>query len=154
MGSSPTAKIAWAIDLGDADNDEDAFDWDASDTDEHEFESEIMPGLFGFTEEAPERPAGLTREEGHAWWEANRKPYNERHEAAVPLAFASYGYEFAGSALVLKRSLHDVDWGCMVVDPARLTAPTAEELAAFAKVTEHLGAGDRPVSLLLMAMYG
>jgi hypothetical protein len=155
MGSSATAKLAWGIDFGDPDDE--LFDWDEAGIDEDEFESDVMPVLLGFTEPEPEEPAGLMdrdRDAWHAWREANRKPYNERRDVAVPLKFTCYGYELGGNALVLKRSLTDVDWGAVPVDPATLAPPTAEELAAFAAVTSRLGFDGGEPKLLLMAEYG
>lgn len=97
MRSSADAAIAWGIDLGDPENTCEGFDWDEAGIDQHQFENEVMPGLFGFTEEPPERPDGLDSDALRKWWEANRKPYNERLDAAVPVKFESYGYERGGS---------------------------------------------------------
>lgn len=157
MGSSPYAKLAWGIDFGDPNNTSEGFDWEESGTDSYDYERNAMPELFGFTEEAPEFPAGLERgtKEARDWWEANRKPFNDRLEAAVPVKFEHYGYEFGGTALVLKRSLAKVEWGCDPIDPASIAEPTAEELAAFTKVLTDIGYSDGgPPKLLLMSLYG
>jgi hypothetical protein len=159
MGSSPYAKLAWGIDFGDPENTAEGFDWEESGIDSHDYEQNAMPELFGFTEQPPEHPDADwdSMEPGarRAWWEANRKPYNERLEAAVPVKFEHYGYEFGGTALVLKRSLAKVEWGCDPIDPASIAEPTAEELAAFTKVLTDIGYGDpAPPKLLLMSLYG
>lgn len=152
MGSSATACIAWGVDFGD-EGAGDAFDWEGAGTDQHEFGDDVMPGLLGFTEQAPERPDGLDGEGHRRWFEEVRKPYNERFAAAVPLEFESWGYEYGGSALVLRRSLTRADWDCVPVDGATLAAPTAAEMAAFRTVLDHLGHNGE-VKLLLMARYG
>ena len=154
MGSSADAAIAWGIDLGDPENTCEGFDWDEAGVDRHQFENEVMPGLFGFTEELPERPDGLDAEALREWWEANRKPYNDRLDAAVPLTFESYGYKLGGTALILKRSRSTVEWAAEAVDPATLAEPTPEELAAFTTVMDRLGYDGGEVKLLLMASYG
>jgi len=157
MGSSPYAKLAWGIDFGDPANTCEGFDWEESGIDSNDYEQNAMPELFGFTEEPPVWPESLERgtKEARDWWEANRKPYNDRLEAAVPLKFEHYGYEFGGTALVLKRSLAKVEWGCDPVDPASLAEPTTEELAAFTKVLTDIGYGDGGApKLLLMSLYG
>jgi hypothetical protein len=153
MGSSPDAKIAWGIDFGDPGNTSEGFDW--GDIDRHDFESDVMPGLLGFTEETPERPDGLEGAEYRAWWTANREPYNQRLEAAVPVKFETYGYEYAGTMLVIKRSYATVDWGACLVDPGTLAPPTPGEVAAVNTVLDHLGyTGPREVKLILAAQYG
>lgn len=155
MGSSPDAKLAWGIDLGDPENTDEGFDWDDAGVDSYDFEHNVMPGLFGFTEEVPERPAGLEGTALREWHAAFREPYNQRLDAAVPLTFENYGYEFGGTALVLKRSLSIVEWSAEAVDPATISPPTAGELAAFVAVLDRLGYdGDREPKLLLMALYG
>jgi len=156
MGSSPRARIAWAVDFGDPENTCEGFDWDEAGVDSYDFKEDVMPGLFGFTEEPPEWPDGLEigSPEGRAWWEANRKPYNERLEAAVPLKFEHYGYEYGGTALVLKRSYASVEWGAEAIDPATLAVPSTEELAAFAMILDRLGYDGGAPKLLLMSMYG
>jgi hypothetical protein len=155
MGMAPYAKIAWGIDFGDPDNTGEGFDWDETDVDSYDLEYKVMPGLFGFTEEPPEWPAGLERgtPEARAWFQEHREPYNQRLESAVPLTFEHYGYEMAGTALVLKRSLTKVDWGAETVDLATLTEPTPEEVAAFGVITDRLGFSGE-IKPLLMAMYG
>lgn len=155
MGMHPDAKIAWAIDFGDGE-DEDSFDWEAAGTDDYDFERDVMPGLFGFTEEAPVWPEGLERgtPEARAWWSANREPYSKRLEAAIPLKFESYGYEACGTALVLKRSLGSVEWGVQAVDLDTLAPPTPDELAAFNLVMNRLAHDGGQPKLLLMAFYG
>lgn len=73
MGSSPRAKLAWGIDFGDPNNTDEGYELEV---DTYDFESEVMPGLFGFTEEAPERPpSGCTAGERKAWWDNVRDPY-------------------------------------------------------------------------------
>ena len=156
MGQSPRAKIAWGIDFGDPENTCEGYSWSEAGIDKWDFEEEVMPVLFGFTEEPPEWPEGLEigSPERRAWWEANRKPYNDRLEAAIPLKFESYGYEFGGTALILKRSLSSVEWEAEAVDPATLAAPTPDELAAFSTVMNGLEYDGGTPKLLLMAMYG
>lgn len=153
MGSSPYAKLAWGIDFGDPENTTEGYD--LGDAAGWEFESNVMPGLFGFTEEPPERPAGLEGGDYRAWWAENRDPYNQRLEAAVPVKFEHYGYEFGGTMLVLKRTLSRVVWSAEAVDPATLTPPTEAEIAAVATVLDHIGyTGPREVRLILAAQYG
>jgi hypothetical protein len=153
MGSSPDAKIAWGIDFGDPENTTEGYD--LGEAAGWEFKTSVMPGLFGFTEEAPERPDGLEGDAYREWWKANREPYNQRLEAAVPVKFETYGYEFGGHMLVLKRSLTSVEWSAEAIDPATLAAPTEDEMAAFATVLDHIGyTGPREVRLLLAAQYG
>jgi len=155
MGMSPEAKLAWGIDFGDPENTDEGFDWEESSIDSYDFETDVLPGLLGFTEEAPERPDDLEGDALRAWWTANREPYNQRLEAAVPLKFESYGYELGGTMLVLKRSLSRVEWGAETVDPAVLAAPSEAEAAVFAMVLDHIGyTGSREVKLLLAATYG
>lgn len=157
MGSSPRAKIAWAVDFGDPENAAEGFDWDEADVDSHDFEQKVMPGLFGFTEEAPDLPEGWQQWDRDArvqWRETIRAPWEQRRDTAIPLEFVHYGYELGGTALVLKRSLASVEWGAEAVDPAALAEPSADEVAAFRRITDHLGYNDSPVSLLLMAEYG
>jgi hypothetical protein len=155
MGNSAYATLAWGIDFGDPVNTCEGFDWDEAGVDRYDFEEDVMPGLFGFTEEPPERPDGLEGDELRAWWTAVRKPYNERREAAVPLKFERYGYESAGTVLVLKRSLGQAEWGIEAIDPPTLTPPSEGELAAIAIVLDHLGYPEpREVRLLLAALYG
>lgn len=156
MGMRADAKLAWAVDFGDPNNTCEGFDWEETGIDSYDYEENAMPGLFGFTEEPPEWPEELKTgtPEGRTWWEANRKPYNDRLEAAVPLKFESYGYEGSGTALVLKRSLTEVEWGAEPVDPATLGEPTAEDLAAFSLILGDLGFEGGAPKLLLMAYYG
>jgi hypothetical protein len=149
MGMSARAILAWGVDFGDPNNTAEGYEW--ADVDSYDFENQVMPGLFGFTEEPPLRPDDVVLRE---WWAQVREPYNQRMEAAVPLKFENYGYEFGGTALVLKRSLSSVEWGAEAVDPSRLAAPSPEELAAFSTVTSRLEYDGGPVKLLLMAMYG
>jgi hypothetical protein len=155
MGNSPYAKLAWGIDLGDPENTEEGFDWDDADISPYDFEEEVMPGLFGFTEEPPEWPSDVKRgtPQAQEWWKANYEPYYQRLDAAIPLKFESYGYERGGKALVLKRSLTSVEWEAETVDPATLAAPTPEDLASFRVVLDRLNY-DGEVKLLLMAAYG
>lgn len=156
MGMTAEAKLAWGVDLGDPDNTSEGFDWDEAGIDSWDFEEKEMPVLFGFTEEPPVWPESLERgtKEAREWWEVNRKPYNERREAAIPLKFEHYGYERGGMSLVLKRSLTDVDWGCEAVDVATLAAPGPDETAAFTKILNRLGFQGGAPQLLLMASYG
>lgn len=154
MGSHPTAKLAWGIDFGDPENTVEGYTWNNEEQDSWEFEHEVMPGLLGFTEAPPERPDGLEGTALHEWFDTVRKPYNKRFEAGVPLTFTHYGYEYGGTALILKRSLHDIDWGCIEVDPTVIAGPTPDELAAFNTVLNHLGYDGGPVRLLLMSLYG
>ena len=67
MGSSPHAKLAWGIDFGDPNNTSEGFDFGEIDVDTYDLEHEMMPGLFGFTEEAPSRqpPAAPRTSAGH-----------------------------------------------------------------------------------------
>jgi hypothetical protein len=152
MGNHADAKLAWGIDFGDPENTMEGYSWREAGIDRWDFEEEVMPVLFGFTEEPPDRPDGVDQRE---WWAAFRKPYNQRRDAAIPLKFERYSYEGGGTALVLKRSLAHVEWGAEAVDPATLAAPTTEEVAAFGNVISRLGWHDAgPVKLLLMAFYG
>jgi len=151
------AKLAWAIDFGDPENTSEGYEW--GDIDSYDFEHKVMPGLFGFTEAAPDLPEGWQQTmDGDArrqWRETVRVPWEQRLDAAVPLGFEHYGYQYGGTALVLKRSLAHVEWGAEAVDPATLAAPAPEELAAFSMITDRLGYHDGgPVKLLLMAFYG
>jgi hypothetical protein len=159
MGSSPYAKIGWGIDFGDPENTDEGFDWDAAGVDSYDFEEKVMPVLFGFTEAAPILPEGWQQTmDGDArrhWRETVRVPWEQRLDAAVPLTFESYGYEFAGTALVLKRSLRKVEWGAEAIDPATLAGPGPDELAALGTVLDRLEyGGERTPRLLLMALYG
>lgn len=116
-----------------------------------------MPGLFGFTEEAPAYPAegkDWGRDERMNWRETVRIPWEQRLGNAVPLTFVCYGYEFAGTALVLKRSLTEVEWSSVTVDPVTLAPPAEDELTALGMIASRVGCEGRPVSLLLMAFYG
>ena len=150
MGMSADAKLGWGIDFGDPKNTSEGYRWD--DIDSYDFEHKVMPGLFGFTEEPPGSRQDMGMERGE-WWDKVRQPYNQRLDTAIPLTFEHYGYEFGGTALVLKRSFTSVEWGAEAVDPARLAPPTPEEVAAFRVVTDRLRY-DGPVTLLLMAFYG
>ena len=158
MGSSPRAKLAWGIDFGDPSNTSEGFDWEESGIDSYDYEQEAMPELFGFTEEPPRLPDGWQETMDQAarkqWRETVREPWGRRRDVAIPLTFEHYGYEFGGTALVLKRSLAIVEWGCDPIDPASIAEPTAEELAAFAKVLEDIGHDAEPPKLLLMSLYG
>lgn len=153
MGSSPDALLGWGIDLGDQDS-EDGFDWDNADFDSYDLGGKL-PELFGFTEEPPERPDGLAGGALTAWHEAVRVPWEARREAAVPLSVESYGYEFGGTLLVLRRSFTQVEWGTTVVQAGTLAPPDGQEQAAFGVVLDYLGyTGPREVRLLLAARYG
>jgi hypothetical protein len=157
MGMTAEAKLAWGIDLGDPNNTGEGFDWDEAGVDSYDLEHKVMPGLFGFTEEPPELDAGWEdwpAERRREWRATQREPWEARLNAAVLLTFEHYGYEMSGTALVLKRSLTDVNWGCEAVDPVTLAAPTPEEVAAFGVVMNHVGYDGGEIRLLLMAMYG
>jgi hypothetical protein len=159
MGSSPYAKLAWGIDFGDPENTAEGFDWEESGIDSYDYEQEAMPELFGFTEEPPGLPDGwqetMDADARKQWRETVREPWEQRRDVAIPLTFEHYGYEFGGTALVLKRSYASVEWGCDPIDPASIAEPTAEELAAFAKVLTDIGHADGgPPKLLLMSQYG
>jgi hypothetical protein len=153
MGSSPRAKLAWGIDFGDPNNTSEGYEFDV---DTYDFESEVVPGLFGFTEDVPEPPpVNCTLAEHKAWRQNVREPYENRLDTAIPLTFESYGYEYGGTMLVLKRSLAEVEWEAVDVDTARLAPLTPAELAAFGTVLDALGYdGPRDVKLLLAASYG
>jgi hypothetical protein len=153
MGSSPRARLAWGIDFGDPSNTDEGY---VLEVDTYDFEHKVMPVLFGFTEESPEPPpAGCTAAERKAWWDNVRTPYENRLDTVIPLTFESYGYEFGGEMLILKRSLAEVEWGSGTVDPATLAPPTEAEVAAFGAVLDAIGYdGPREVKLLLAASYG
>ena len=157
MGSSPRAKIAWGIDFGDPNNTMEGFDWSETDYDRYDFEDKVMPVLFGFTEAPPDLPPEwetMRVDQRHAWRETHREPWEQRRDTAIPLTFVTYGYEFGGSALVLKRSLTSVEWEAAPVDPASLAAPTDDELAAFNTAIGPLGHDGGQPKLLLIAEYG
>lgn len=157
MGSSAYAKIAWGIDFGDPENTMEGFDWEETGTDSYDFENKVMPVLFAFTEEPPALPADwaeMTATGRAAWRETCRVPWEQRRDAAIPLTFESYGYEFGGKALVLKRSLTTAEWSADAIDLATIAAPTEAELSAFNTVMNKLEHDGGQVKLLLMAMYG
>lgn len=157
MGSSAYAKLAWGVAFGDTNNPE-AGDWEEADGDFfYEFETDRMPALFGFTESAPAAPGDWRQwsaEQRRHWHQTVREPYTKRFNTAVPLEFAYYGYQSSGTALVLKRTLHSVEWRAEGIDLADIAPPLAGELAAFRTVLEALGHPGAEPKLLLMASYG
>ena len=157
MGSSPYARIGWGIDFGDPENTMEGFDFEEAGLDLDDFEHKVMPGLFGFTEEAPafNLPESATRDERVEWREKIREPWERRFAAAVPLAFENYGYEFGGTLLVIKRTYRSVEWGCEAIDPATLAPPSGSEITAVNTVLDAIHYdGPREIRLLLAAMYG
>lgn len=174
MGQSPDAKIGWGIDLGSEEG------WDdgklaplgrrflSGDDQEHggsfnDWSEETLPALYInkaerdakldalFAAFESDRATGEQRAQYHAEREAIRAQY------PVPVAVETYGYEYGSCALLLTRSLTCAsDWTAVAVDPATLTPPTDDELAALRLAVESLGLAWDPadVVLLLMPHYG
>ena len=143
------AIIAWGVDFGDPSSTSVGFsfqdvDWDLElDLDE----------LFGFTEDYPAGNCSNSAEH-RVWLDTILGPWKTRRDTAVPLEAIGYGYEQGGTALVLKRSHVEVEWGSGEVDPACVAPPTVRELSAFARVWSAWKIEwPADVKLLLMAAY-
>lgn len=163
MPMSVNARLAWGIDFGDPVNAPEEYHFLSLDEDGEpgidlqDFEDEVMPALFGFTEERPAYPLpdNATPDERWAWRREVKEPWEERRSAAVPLAFQQYGYESGGDILLLKRSLTEIGLGARVVDMASLAPPSPDEVAAFDTALDRMGYdGDRTLRLLLTAQHG
>jgi hypothetical protein len=166
MGSSAYAKLAWGVAFGDPlnpsegdygynEDDEIADEDDGLDT--YAIEGKF-PEWFGFTEPSPDSGSRdewvkLSAQERNEWRETYRVPWEKRRDEAIPVEFEHYGYEFGGTALIVKRTLQSVTWGCVPVTMGPASAPTEHEVAALELVCSKLGFPCK-VELLLMALYG
>lgn len=128
MGCSPDASIAWGIALDPAEEYEEKLD-------------EIISSACGWTETDHESEGFL-----------------ERHKAAVPIGYSSWGdccNGEAGLVLVINRTCTTVNYSWEALDTSTLNPPDPEELGKLSNVLDALGfPGDRQVRLILFASYG
>jgi hypothetical protein len=129
VGMSPSAFIAWSIDIGGSE------EWDQTD--------EKIAGLIDKLYE-PAEDGGWYRERKLNEYGDELDAYECFEEATKDVdgvSYLSYGYhDYEAFALVLSRSYHIAwDWGSAVVNPELLVAPTPEEKVALLSAAEKLG---------------
>lgn len=124
MGVHALADLAWGVNFGNPTWDAEAFDFSRHGLDplkmQKEFE-DMFEDIFG--------AAG--------------------QQDGSPVEFRSYREEGDHTILVLKRSLVDGDYGCTVIDPAKIAAPTQAETEMFRRIWQRWRI-DWPMTLQLL----
>jgi hypothetical protein len=153
MGSHAHSAIAWGVDFGNPEYDIEEIGGRTpyeGDLDLYDVEQELFPQWFNFTEDNPVRPDGMSYGD---WRKKIRYPYETRRDAAIPVTFDLYGYEYSGYVLTVKRSVTKCSQECVPIKYYTLKHPTEDEERALKLVCEKLQYPYN-LELLLLSSYG
>lgn len=124
----------------------------------HHADAEIAWSIdLGNSEERPDYAKAFDPDAISTWVRADNYVFKDSPELGEILDIASYGYEFDGQYICLKRSHTKVyEYGSKQVDPDSIKPPTEEEVTALLKAAVLLGMEPQQVDIQLRiyATYG